>query len=58
VENSAQKNLMHFVTVMASRGNLLSVTPQEHNRVVERKNRTVKGMTRSMLKGKELPNYF
>ncbi|KAD7117504.1 hypothetical protein E3N88_04772 [Mikania micrantha] len=30
----------------------------EHNGVVERKNRTVMGLTRSMLKQKELPNHF
>ncbi|KAD2393870.1 hypothetical protein E3N88_40847 [Mikania micrantha] len=30
----------------------------EHNGVVERKNRTVMGLTRSMLKQKELPNNF
>ncbi|KAD4888558.1 hypothetical protein E3N88_20631 [Mikania micrantha] len=30
----------------------------EHNGVVERKNRTIMGLTRSMLKQKELPNSF
>ena len=32
-------------------------TPQ-HNRVVERNNRTITDMARSMLKAKGMPNYF
>ena len=32
-------------------------TPQ-HNRVAERKNRTIMDMARSMLKAKGMPNYF
>ena len=32
-------------------------TPQQ-NGVLERKNRTIVEMARSLLKGKELPNYF
>ena len=55
VENSLLKNSQSGVKRKAFKGNsLLHIRPQQ-NRVVERKNRTVVGLIRSMLKDKSLP---
>ena len=48
---------MHCEELRLQHNIICPYTPQ-HNRVVERKNRTIMDMARSMLKAKGMPNYF
>ncbi|KAM0042466.1 putative RNA-directed DNA polymerase, protein kinase RLK-Pelle-CrRLK1L-1 family [Helianthus debilis subsp. tardiflorus] len=52
------KEFNSFCEMHGIRRELIEPHTPQHNGVVERKNRTIMGMTRSMLKEKNLPNYM
>lgn len=57
-ESSRHQSSMRVVKKMGSRDTLLCHIPPQQNGVVERRNRTILEMTRSILKHMKVPNYM